>query len=165
MRKIILGLLMLFSLSSCELWTKLNEEPDPTPKVLVNVEKLNVRRWPSEKAAVKFQVDKDSVLIVLDTVKGNEWYHIEFNNKRGYASSKFLLKYTPMSNWMDFWIVLGITFIAGLILIGGIKTQIPDDRYSDGDRDGGAMFGCGCIIVLGLIISICCSLLWVAYFM
>jgi hypothetical protein len=66
---------------------------------------------------------------------------------------------------MEFWIVLGITFIAGLILIGGIKTQIPDERNSDGYRDGGAMFGCGCIIVLGLIISICCSLLWVAYFM
>jgi uncharacterized protein YgiM (DUF1202 family) len=165
MYRLILGLLMIFSFSSCELWSKLNEEPDSTPKVIVSTEKLNVRSSPSEQANVQFQVDKDSILTVLDTAKGNEWYHIEFNNKRGYASAEFLENYTAMSNWKEFWIVFGISFIAGLIIIGGLKTQISDGRFSDGTRDGDAVFGCGGIILIGLILSICCSLLWVKYFM
>jgi hypothetical protein len=165
MFRLFLGILMIFLLSSCELWTKLNEEPDPTPKVIVTAEKLNIRHAASEQSNVQFQVDKDSVLTILDTAKGNEWYHIEYQNKRGYASVKYVENYTEMSNWKEFWIVLGISFLAGLIIIGGLKTQIADGRYSDGTRDGDAVFGCGGILFLGLIIGVTCSLLWVKFFM
>jgi hypothetical protein len=112
---------------------------------------------------VLFQVHKDSILNIEDSMVSSDWCKISFHNRIGYGSKKHMIPYVQPSNWSQFWIVLGISFVIFLVVIGGIKTQIPDGRYSDGTRDGDAAFGCGAILFFSLVLAITTAVLWIIY--
>ena len=155
---------ILFILSGCTFFEKMNQKPvQSNPKALVTAEVLNIRKEPTINSAVLFEVYKDSVLNIEDSMISSDWCKISFQNRIGYGSKKHMIPYVQPSNWSIFWMVLGISFVIFLVVIGGIKTQIPDGRYSDGTRDGDAAFGCGTILFFSLLLSITTAILWIIY--
>jgi hypothetical protein len=171
MKKIYILFGTLFILTGCTFFEKINKKSDPTdPKALVTAEVLNIRKDPTRSSMVLFQVHKDSILNIEDSMVSSDWCKISFHNRIGYGSKKHMIPYVQPSNWSQFWIVLGISFVILLIVlprflvvIGVIKTQIPDGRYSDGTRDTNTAFGCGAILFFILALSITTAVLWIIY--
>ena len=164
MKKIYILFGTLFILTGCTFFEKINKKSDPTdPKALVTAEVLNIRKDPTRSSMVLFQVHKDSILNIEDSMVSSDWCKISFHNRIGYGSKKHMIPYVQPSNWSQFWIVLGISFVIFLVVIGGIKTQIPDGRYSGGTRDGDAAFGCGAILFFSLVLAITTAVLWIIY--
>ena len=69
---------------------------------------LNVRKSPSTRSSVLFKLDKDAVVEVCDSARGN-WVKIEYQGQNGYVNRKYLQqvgqtgtfesKWDLLSNW------------------------------------------------------------------